>query len=99
MGDDLTGINLPGAEGRLEWGRFHVPGITGTLINGYGCAYLAVTFFFAFWPTSTPVTAESMNYKVLVFGVVAILSAVYYVIWARHTFTGPIVEDETQCDD
>lgn len=89
---DAERINLPGSEGRLVWGPWRTPRILGTVINGFACAYLAVMFFFSFWPTATPVNATSMNYSILVFGAAAVLSGVYYAVWARKTYKGPVVE-------
>ena len=85
-------VNLPGSAGNLVWGPFRLPGIIGTIINIWACLYLAVVCFFCFWPTETPVTVSSMNYTVLVFGIVTILSTTYYVLWARKTFEGPVIE-------
>jgi hypothetical protein len=35
-----------------------------------------------------------MNWAILVTGTIALLSAVYYAVWARKTYHGPIVEIE-----
>ncbi|KAI9655721.1 MAG: hypothetical protein M1821_005156 [Bathelium mastoideum] len=85
-------LNLPGREGHLVWGPWHVPGIIGIIINAFGCVYLVVIFFFAFWPPALPVTPADMNYACLVFGFVAMISAAYYIFQARKTYHGPIVE-------
>ncbi len=54
--------------------------------------YLTVVVFFSFWPTERVVTAENMNYAVLVTGAIVIFSLVYYLVWARRVYTGPVVE-------
>ena len=36
-----------------------------------------------------------MNYSVLVTGVVVGVSVVYYLIWGRKVFKGPLVDVET----
>jgi choline transport protein len=36
--------------------------------------------------------AETMNYSSLVFGAVALLSAVYYLGWGKRTYKGPVIE-------
>jgi hypothetical protein len=33
-----------------------------------------------------------MNWAILVTGAIAVLSAVYYAVWARKTYHGPVVE-------
>lgn len=74
------------------WGPWRLNNIWGTLNNIIAIAYLLVTGFFSFWPPTAKVDAESMNYSSLVLGGVAILSVLYYFIWARKSYTGPIAE-------
>ena len=76
----------------LQWGPWHVRGLTGILVNSFAIIYLAIISFFSFWPLEAEVTASSMNYSVLVTGGVAIFSIVYYFTSARRTYRGPIVE-------
>lgn len=40
----------------------------------------------------TPTTAKSMNYTVLVTGAVAGFSVIYYMLWARKIYSGPVIE-------
>ncbi|GJN68878.1 hypothetical protein PLIIFM63780_000936 [Purpureocillium lilacinum] len=82
--------NTAGAE--LVWGNWHVPGALGIINNGVACVYLVIVLFFSLWPPVTPVNAETMNYSVLVTGAVAIFSAIYYFVWARKVYKGPVVE-------
>ena len=84
--------NLPGSAGRLVWGPWRIPGTLGTAINAFACVYLAVVWFFVFWPPTAEVDGASMNYASLLLGFVAIVSAIYYAFWARKTYTGPIVD-------
>ncbi|MCJ1310300.1 hypothetical protein MMC25_003962 [Agyrium rufum] len=80
----------------LTWGPFHVPGLWGIAINAFAVAYMLLIFFFSFWPASTPVAAADMNYSVLILGSVVLFSVVYYVVWARKVYKGPIVEIEDE---
>ena len=89
---DEAKANLPGSAGNLVWGPWRVPGFLGIAINAFACAYLIVVWFFAFWPPATPVTAVSMNYSSLISGATAIFSALYYIFWARKTYTGPVID-------
>ena len=77
------------------WGPWHIPGVLGTINNAFACVYLVIVCFFAFWPTALPVTAENMNYSTLVTGSVVLFSSVYYLVRARKTYDGPIVETDT----
>ena len=86
--NELT--NTAGAQ--LTWGPWHIPGVFGIAVNVFACAYLITAWFFTFWPTELPVTAENMNYSSLVLGVVIIFSVVYYYISGRNEYTGPVVE-------
>ena len=77
---------------KMRWGPWHIPGYWGIVNNAFACAYLTVVVFFSFWPTVRPVTAENMNYAVLVTGAIVIFSLVYYLVWARRVYTGPVIE-------
>ena len=80
-------VNAP-----LTWGPWHVPGIWGIALNGFVCVFLAVAWFFSFWPTTLPVTPANMNYNAILWGGVVILSVTYYLFRGRNEYNGPIVE-------
>jgi amino acid transporter len=86
--DDI--INVPGA--KLVWGPFHCPGILGTLVNAYAVIYISIIVFFSFWPSAMNPTVASMNWSVLAIGGSMFLAVLYYVVRARHHYTGPIME-------
>ena len=77
---------------QLIWGPFHLPGIFGILVNAFAVVFGIIIFFFSFWPTVTPVTAAKMNFSVLMTGSVLLFAIFYYIIWARKTYKGPIIE-------
>lgn len=87
--DDIL-VNTVGSS--LTWGPWRLPGLFGIANNTFSCAYLIFVFFFSFWPATREVTPESMNWAVLVFGAVICFSMLYYVVWARKVYSGPIVE-------
>lgn len=76
----------------LVWGPWHIPGIFGIVNNSLACVYLIIVCFFSFWPPVTPVTADTMNYSVLVTGTVTVFSIVYYLVWAKKEYHGPTIE-------
>lgn len=76
----------------LTWGPWRLRGALGTANNAFSCIYLTYIFFFSFWPAVKDVTPENFNWAVLVFVSVISFSMVYYLIWARKIYTGPIVE-------
>ncbi|KAK1086240.1 hypothetical protein LTR33_001663 [Friedmanniomyces endolithicus] len=75
---------------KAQWGlkRWGVP------VNAAGAAYAWFAFFWAFWPSATPVTETSMNYAVVMFGGVMILAMLYFVVTARKSYAGPVTKTE-----
>ncbi|KAJ9613052.1 hypothetical protein H2200_002993 [Cladophialophora chaetospira] len=64
----------------------------GIYLNVISVLFLLPLWFFSFWPLGTPVTPESMNWSLTIFGGVLILAMIYYVLRARHNYTGPVVQ-------
>ena len=60
--------------------------------NAYACAWMVVILFFSSWPAFRPVTKQTMNYSVFITVFVAGVSGVYYGIWGRRSYKGPVVE-------
>ncbi|KAK3214168.1 hypothetical protein GRF29_28g2287373 [Pseudopithomyces chartarum] len=89
--------NLTNTTGKLlSWGPWCIPGALGIANNAFACAYLSFVFFFTFWPSVKDVQPANMNWSILVTGVITIFSGLYYVISARKTYTGPIIEIGTE---
>jgi choline transport protein len=78
----------------LVWGPWHIPGLLGILNNLYACMYMVFVIFWSVWPPSTPVTASTMNYSVVVTGGVMILSTVWYFVRGRREYKGPLIDRE-----
>ena len=87
---EKTIVNTVGVT--LIWGPFHLPGIFGIIVNAYALIYMTIAVFFSFWPITTPVTIQTMNYSVVGTVGVIILATLYYMLRARHFYNGPIVE-------
>ena len=79
----LTGEPLPSR--RWSLGRY------GLAINVASLFFLTPILFFTFWPPVTPVEPESMNWAVVMYGGVIIWSLVYYWVWAKHSYVGPVM--------
>lgn len=77
---------------RAIWGPWRIPGALGIANNAFACAYLTFVFFFSFWPSFKDVSPANMNWSVVVTGGIALLSTVYYLVWAKKSYHGPIVE-------
>lgn len=84
--------NDTGEANQLLWGPFRLPSIFGILVNAFAVVFGIIIFFFSFWPVATPVTPESMNFSVLMTGSVVLFAVLYYVVWARKMYEGPVVE-------
>lgn len=74
---------------RWGLGRWGVP------INAIGAMYSWFVFFWGFWPQSLPVNAGNMNYAVVMFGSVVILSLLYFFLGARKLYSGPVTKTES----
>jgi len=79
----LYGAPLPSR--RWSLGNFGLP------INILAILFLIPVWFFTFWPLATPVFAKTMNWSSAMFGGLVVLALVYYVVWARHVYEGPVV--------
>ncbi|KAK2590155.1 hypothetical protein QQS21_012166 [Conoideocrella luteorostrata] len=86
----LALANTAGA--RLVWGPWRISGVFGIMNNAIACCYLIIILIFAFFPPDAVVDASSMNYSILVTGVVAIIAILYYVVWGKRMYRGPIIE-------
>ncbi|KAI4220842.1 MAG: hypothetical protein LQ349_007988 [Xanthoria aureola] len=62
----------------------------GLAINIASLIFMTPILFFAFWPVATPVEPSSMNWAVVMFFGVIIWSLVYYFIWGKHSYIGPV---------
>jgi amino acid transporter len=74
--------NLPPS--RWTLGRFGLP------INIGAVAYLLVVWVFIFFPVTTPVTAESMNWNVVMFCGTMLFAVAYYFLGGGRTYTSPV---------
>lgn len=82
-------LTTPDSE--LPWGPFRL-GRAGIPITIVAIAYSILGAFFSMWPTTVKPNAESMNYCVLVFGAVMVFSLVFWLIYGRKHYKGPILE-------
>lgn len=62
----------------------------GLAINIASLVFLTPIWFFAFWPLATPVEPSTMNWAVLMYGAVIVWALVYYAVWGRHSYVGPV---------
>jgi choline transport protein len=65
-------------------------GKLGLPINLAAIAFLVLTLVMSFFPGMAHPTTQTMNWSCLAYGATLIIGTVYYVIWARHVYDGPV---------
>lgn len=70
--------------GPWNLGRF------STVVGAISCSWLLFTCCLFILPTEWPVTPDNMNYAIVPFAFIMILSTGYYMIWGRKWFKGPV---------
>jgi choline transport protein len=78
----IRGEQLPPR--RWSLGRY------GAAINAVGLLLLCVMFVMSFFPIGVPVVASTMNWNVVIYCGVVIPATIYYVLYARHKYVGPV---------
>jgi choline transport protein len=76
----------------LTWGPWRLKGALGVANNVVAICYLTLIIFFSCWPSQNHTTFDQMNYAVIVTGAVLVFSMAYYLMSAKKSYTGPIVE-------
>lgn len=72
--------------------RFNMGRVFGLCVNVVALGWLCLVFVIAFFP-SVPaplLTVAGMNWSVVVFLAVVLFSAVYFVVWGRKRYVGPV---------
>ncbi|CAG8971622.1 hypothetical protein HYALB_00008015 [Hymenoscyphus albidus] len=75
----------------IPWGPFRL-GLWGVPVTVGAIAYSILGTFFSMWPTANYPNFESMNYGILVFGVILLFAGVFWLMNGRKTYTGPVIE-------
>jgi choline transport protein len=76
----------------LTWGPWRLRGTLGVANNIVAICYLLLIIFFSCWPSTNHTPIAQMNFAVIVTGAVLLFSMTYYVMFARKSYNGPIVE-------
>lgn len=79
----LCGQKLPRCRWSLGW--------MGLPINLFAFVYSCWAMLWVCFPVTTPVSADSMNYAIVMFTGVFIIALVTYVVQGRHVYAGPVV--------
>lgn len=54
-------------------------------------AFLLWIWVFCFFPQETPPTAKTMNYNILINGVIMIFAVIYYFVKGKHDYVAPVM--------
>lgn len=75
----------------IKYGPWRM-GKLGVVVNGFSAIFLVISTFFSFFPPFLPVTLETMNWSIVVFGGFVIIGLIWYAVIGRKQYSGPIVE-------
>ena len=65
-------------------------GRLGMPINVLAIAFLLVAYVFLFFPSAPDPSPATMNWAILVYGVVLVFAGLYYLVRGRHEYDGPV---------
>ncbi|KAH7240008.1 amino acid/polyamine transporter I [Fusarium redolens] len=85
---------LQGRKGLLDNRPFVLPEWLGWICNLVGIAYTIVISIFLLFPPVSDVTASNMNYAVVAFAAIIIVSSIQWFVDGRHHFKGPTFEED-----
>jgi choline transport protein len=72
--------------GPWQLGRWGLP------VNIVAFVYTLIAMVFSFFPPAIPVTPVNMNWSVVVFSFVVISGLVYYAVFGRKQYKGPVMD-------
>jgi amino acid permease (GABA permease) len=88
-------LNLMYARRKLPERALALPNWLGWIVNIIGVVYTIVTTVLFLFPPSIPVDGTTMNYCVVAFAIIILISAFQWVIDGRKNFEGPRITIET----
>ena len=78
-------------DSQIPWGPFRL-GQAGTPVTVFSIAYSTQGMFFSFWPPSSDVNLENMNWSAVVFAGIVVISLIFWMFHGRKIYKGPLVE-------
>ena len=75
----------------VRWGPWNM-GRWGILVNIISIIYIILAVFFSFFPPTAVVTPATMNWSILVYGVVVLFSVGFWFGHGHKVYKGPIME-------
>ena len=74
-----------------SFGPFKLGQITGPLLNIVSLVWITIVVVFSTFPSALPVTAQNMNYSIVVMSGWTVAGALYYLLRARAKYQVPTV--------
>ena len=87
-------LNIMTLRRKLPERQFRLPGGLGWAANIIGLVYTIITTVLFLFPPFIPVTGTSMNYCIVAFGIILLISAVQWIVDGRKNFEGPRITIE-----
>ncbi|TGO35062.1 hypothetical protein BHYA_0172g00250 [Botrytis hyacinthi] len=75
---------------KSQYGPFRLGDTLGLIVNVIAVVWLLVAIVFCTFPSVQPVTAQNMNYSVVVMGGWLFFGAIFYFCFGRREYNGPI---------
>ncbi|PKY07962.1 amino acid permease [Aspergillus campestris IBT 28561] len=85
-------INCIRGRNMLPERHFVLPKLFGWIANMVSICYISITTVLFLFPPSLPVTGSGMNYCVVAFGIILIVSGVQWFVDGRKNFVGPRID-------
>lgn len=76
----------------VVWGPFRLKGWLGIANNVFAIIFSVIMMFFGSWPATKHPEPEKVNYSIAIFVGWTLIFVLYYLVWARKQYRGPIVE-------
>ncbi|PQE33962.1 amino acid permease protein [Rutstroemia sp. NJR-2017a WRK4] len=73
-----------------QYGSFRLGDRLGWLVNAVAIAWLVLAIVFCTFPSVQPVTAQNMNYSVIVMGGWLFFGAIFFFAFGRKEYNGPV---------
>ncbi|KAK3047318.1 hypothetical protein LTR09_011308 [Extremus antarcticus] len=89
-------FNLLSLRRKLPERHFKLPGLVGWAANIIGLVYTIITTVLFVFPPFLPVTGTTMNYCIVAFAIIILISGIQWIVDGRKNFEGPrITIDES----
>lgn len=85
---------LRGRKELPESRAFRIPPVLGWIVNLIGLAYVVVTTVLFLFPPELPVTGSNMNYCIVAFFLIFVISIIQWFVDGRKNYTGPKIDME-----